>query len=93
METPSDFTQFVVEVVITAREITPRRSVELGTIHGFCTEVAHKRASHLLEFLASVNGLAALSAALSQMPDLVIAKDVSGSMWTFVRPDVKPKIS
>ncbi len=86
MTTPSDFTQFVTEVVITAREITPRKSVELGVIHGFCTEVAHKRASHMLEFLASVNGLTALSLELSRMPDLITAEDVNGSMWAFVRP-------
>jgi hypothetical protein len=78
-------TEFVAAVVLTARDFTPRDTVELGVIHGLCLDAANDHAPHMLRFLASVDGLEALASVLNQMPQIIVAVDVSGASWQFVR--------
>jgi hypothetical protein len=85
MTAPASFTDFVQQVVNDARAITPRPTVELGILHSFCLDAAQARRPQLVDFLTSPGGLAALSAALAQLPDLVRQADVDGARWEFVR--------
>jgi hypothetical protein len=87
METAPNFTEFVLAVVTSARDFTPRETVELGIIHGLCVDAAADHAPYLIEFLGTVQGLDALSGALSQMPDVLMPADIAGSSWFFVRGD------
>lgn len=89
METAPNFAEFVLAVVTSARDFTPRETVELGIIHGLCVDAATDHAPHLIEFLGTVQGLDALSGALSQMPDILMPADVAGSSWVFVRSDIE----
>ncbi len=85
MTAPPSFIDFVEEVVDSLREITPRSSVELGVLHGFCLDAAQERRKKFVDFLTSPGGLTALSAALGQMPDKVLQTDIEGKTWKFVR--------
>jgi hypothetical protein len=85
MTAPPTFTDFVKKVVSDARDITPRPTVELGILHGFCLDAAQVRQPQFVDFLTSPGGLAALSAALAQMPDKVVQADIDGATWEFVR--------
>jgi hypothetical protein len=80
------FHTLVLRVTTAMRDFTPRQSVELGVIHGMCVEAARQHEPQLVDFLNSVNGLTALSAALSQLPHVVVTADVNSGQWTFVRP-------
>lgn len=84
----ASFDELVKSVVESLRAATPRDTVELGVIHGFCIDAAHKNAS-MVTFLSSVGGLEALSAQLSRLPDQIEAVDIDGSMWQFV-PKAEP---
>lgn len=75
----------VTRVVLAARDFTPRQTIELGFIHGLCLDAARKNSPHLTEFLASVKGLVAITAILTQLPHIVTSNDPKGSIWTFVR--------
>jgi hypothetical protein len=81
------FNALVLRVTLAMRDFTPRQHVELGVIHGMCVEAARKHEPHLIDFLSSVTGLAALSAALSQLPHIVVTSDANGALWAFVRVD------
>lgn len=87
MTAPPSFIEFVEEVVAEVRDITPRSSVELGILHGFCLDAAQQRRPKLVDFLTSPAGLSALSAALGQMSDKVLQADVDGSTREFVRKE------
>jgi len=88
METGPNFTEFVIAVVTSARDFTPRETVELGIIHGLCVDAAADHAPHLVEFLGTVQGLDALSGVLSQIHDVLVPADVAGSSWIFVRSNL-----
>lgn len=81
------FIALVTKVTSAAREFTPRQTVELGVLHGLCLDAARNHDPDLVDFIASVRGLAALSVTLSQLPHLVVANDLKGAEWTFVRPN------
>lgn len=85
MTAPPDFIEFVAGVIDSTIALTPRANVELGVIHGFCVDAAYERQPHFIEFLAPPSGLAALSSALSQMPQKLQPIDVDAGLWTFVR--------
>lgn len=81
----ANFEQLVTSVVATLREVTPRDSVELGVIHGFCLDAAEEKAPNLITFLSRVEGLQALSAQLSRLPDFLQPVGVEGATWLFVQ--------
>ena len=81
----ASFEQLVTAVVSTLRELTPREDVELGVIHGFCLDAAQQKAPNLISFLSSVEGLQALSAQLSRLPDFLEPVGVDGATWHFVQ--------
>jgi hypothetical protein len=83
--TPEDIIDLVTEAIIAARDFSPRETIELGVVHGFCVDAARKNAPHLIEFLSSVRGLVAITVTLLQLPHVVTANDPNGSTWTFVR--------
>jgi hypothetical protein len=85
MSTNPEFSAFVLAVVAATRDFTPRDTVELGVLHGFCLDAAKDHAPHMLRFLASVDGLEALASALGQLPHIIVAVDVKGASWQFVR--------
>jgi hypothetical protein len=72
MTAPPRIIEFVSSVVEDLRRMTPRETIEFGVLHGFCLDEAQRRKHMLIEFLTSAGGLAALSAALSQMPDQLL---------------------
>jgi hypothetical protein len=78
------FGGLVLEVVVALREVSPRSTVELGVIHGFCVDAAHANAPALVNFLSSVEGLQALSAELSRMSEKITAVGIDGAEWRFV---------
>lgn len=57
MTAPDELVALVIKITTTARDFTPRRSVELGVLHGLCLDAARKHEPHLVEFVASVPGL------------------------------------
>lgn len=85
MTAPDELVALVTKVTTTARDFTPRRSVELGVLHGLCLDAARKHEPHLVEFVASVPGLIAISGILSQLPHIIASNDPDGAMWSFVR--------
>jgi len=85
MTASQSFIEFVEQVVSELRALTPRSTVELGILHGFCLDAAQARQPQLVDFLTSPAGLAALSATLGQMPDKVLQADIEGATWEFVR--------
>jgi len=82
------FEELVKAVVVNMLEITPRQTVELGVIHGFCIDAAETEAPDLIAFLSSVAGLEAITAQLSRLPQYLTATAVDGATWQFV-PMVK----
>jgi hypothetical protein len=82
--TSTTFQELVDGVVCGLRDLSPRSTVELGIIHGFCVDAAKDNAPTLVSFLSSVDGLQALSAALARMPETVTAVGVDGATWRFV---------
>lgn len=81
------FQVLVHDVVAGLRDLSPRSTVELGVIHGFCVDAARERAPTLVAFLSSVDGLEALSAELSRMPEILSTVGVDGAEWQFVGRD------
>lgn len=77
------FQELVDGVVCELRDLSPRSTVELGVIHGFCVDAAKDNAPTLVSFLSSVDGLQALSAELSKMPEILTAVGVDGATWRF----------
>lgn len=82
------FEELVKAVVVNMREITPRDTVELGVIHGFCIDAAASDAPDLITFMSSVAGLEAITAQLARLPEYLTAVAVDGATWQFV-PTVK----
>jgi hypothetical protein len=82
--TATNLQDLIGDVIVSLRDLSPRPTVELGVIHGFCVDAARQYAPTLVTFLSSVDGLHALSAELSKMPDTVIAVGVDGAEWRFV---------
>ncbi len=77
--------EVVVETVVAAlRDITPRETVELGVLHGFCVDAAREAYPHLVMFLSSVEGLNAFTAHLYRLTAVIEAVDVTGSTWRFL---------
>jgi hypothetical protein len=84
----ASFDALVKSVVESLSAATPRDTVELGVIHGFCIDAAHPNVS-MVDFLSSVGGLEALSAQLSRLPEHIEAVDIDGSLRKFV-PKAEP---
>lgn len=80
----TNFEEMVETVIKALRDATPREVVELGVLHGFCVDVAREAHPNLLLFLSSPQGLEALAAHLSRMPDVVEPANVEGTRWRFV---------
>ncbi|MBW9089718.1 hypothetical protein JNB91_18010 [Rhizobium wenxiniae] len=78
------FEELVKAVIVSMREITPRETVELGVIHGFCIDAAETEAPDLITFLSSVAGLEAVTAQLGRLPEYLTAVAVDGATWQFV---------
>ena len=93
MTAPVTFIDFVSSVIDDIRDLTPRDTIELGVIHGFCVDAAQARRPHFIEFLSDAGSLAALSAALAQLPHKVTSVDVTGAAWRLAEqaPELSPR--
>lgn len=85
MNHPEKLIALVTQVVSAARDFTPRDTVELGFLHGLCLDAARTHHPDLLDFIASPRGLAAVTVILTQLPDVVTAKEPTSGTWAFVR--------
>ncbi len=83
--TADEVIDLVTKVTTAARDFTPRQTIELAVIHGFCLDTARRNAPHLIEFLSSVPGLVAITTTLTQLPHIVTTEDPRGAVWSFVR--------
>jgi hypothetical protein len=79
------FDELVGNVLVSARDFSPRKTIELGVIHGFCRDFAETQAPNYIDLLSSVEGLHALLPALERRPDLVVAATPEKDLWYFVR--------
>lgn len=79
-------------IVAAVRDATPRQTVGLGVLHGFCLDAAQTDGSRFVDFLSHVDGLTALSAQLSRMRELIQPIDIGEAQWRFVKAehDVSP---
>lgn len=85
----TSFEELVQGAVRGLRDLTLRETVELGVLHGFCVDVARENQPDLFLVLSSIDGLAAFSAHLSRMPDVIEPIDCDGSRWRFVEDDTR----
>lgn len=79
------FDQLVGTVLPEARALTPRDTLELGVIHGFCRDFAERQAPGYIDLLSRVESLQALVPALERHPALVLAATPEKALWNFVR--------
>lgn len=79
------FDQLVGTVLAEARALTPRDTIELGVIHGFCRDFAEKQAPGYIDLLSRVESLQALVPALERHPALVLPATPEKALWNFVR--------
>ncbi|MBO0144000.1 hypothetical protein JZX87_22840 [Agrobacterium sp. Ap1] len=77
--------ELTAQVISMARDYTPRNSIELGVIQGFCVDVAGDLSPDLVPLLSSVNGLEQLVSSLESMPDLIRPAAPDRALWNFVR--------
>ncbi|MFJ6323333.1 MULTISPECIES: hypothetical protein [unclassified Rhizobium] len=80
------FDELTAQVISMARDQTPRASIELGVIQGFCLDVAADLSPDLVRYLSSVSGLDQLVSTLESMPDLIRPAASDRALWNFVRP-------
>ncbi|TNM62767.1 hypothetical protein [Aliirhizobium smilacinae] len=85
MKTVLSFDELVGNVLAEARDITPRKTIEFGVIHGFCRDFAEDQAPGYIDLLSRVEGLQALVPALERRPDLVLPATPEKALWYFVR--------
>ncbi len=79
--------ELVAQVVVMARSQTPRDSVELGVLQGFCVDVATDLSPDLVLFMSSANGLERLVSVLNSMPDVILPATCDNALWNFVRDE------
>ena len=80
----TNFEHLVESVIKSLGDATPRKTVELGVLHGFCVDVAREAHPNLFLFLSSPQGLEAFAAHLARMSDVIEPVDVNGGKWRFL---------
>lgn len=79
--------ELTAQVISMARDQTPRASIELGVIQGFCLDVAADLSPDLVPYLSSVKGLDQLVSTLESMPELISPDAPDRALWKFVRTE------